>query len=236
MKFFISITAFLLLLNTTWSGPASFVGKAVDPKTKKLLYSEEHSVEYSGQFVQKVKTTYKNPAGKEIAVLTSTFKGNNRLPDTLFTDKRNGYSEETKLEGNKYIISTKMSGGRTKTKKLSVKDNLVCGQGYHNYIIKNMDSFKKGEARTIKFVLPSMRDYFSFDLTFLGSLDSSKSDEVTFRLDITNFILKMFADKIQVTYSKKNKTLLRYQGLTNLKSAEGDQYDALLNYNYPSSK
>jgi hypothetical protein len=233
MKKAILSLSILLLSFPLLGGPASFTGKATNPKDKKHLYSEVHSVEYKGELVQKVLTKYKDPSGKVVAELLSTFKENHRLPDTIFTDKRNGYKEETKLDGNKYIITTTAANSRSKVRKLSVEDNLVCGQGYHNYIIKNINAFKLNETRTIKFVLPSMRDYFSFDLTYLGPLSKEKPDEVSFRLDITNFILKMFADKIQVTYSKKEKTLIRYQGLTNLKNAEGDQYDALINYSYP---
>jgi hypothetical protein len=235
MKNYSKATLLLLFSLSSIAGPASFIGKAIHPETKKHLYSEEHTVEYKGEFVQKVVTKYKDPSGKEIAELTSTFKDNHRLPETTFNDKRNGYKEETKLAGDNYIITTTPAKGKSKSKKISVEDNLVCGQGYHNYIIKNLDSFKVGETKTIKFVLPSMRDYFSFDLTYLGPLEKGKPDEVTLRLDITNFILSMFADKIQVTYSKKEKTLLRYQGLTNLKNADGDQYDALLNYTYPEN-
>lgn len=219
-----------------YAGPKMFLGKAVDNKTQKLVYNERHEVEYLGELVNKVVTTYTDASGKEIAKLTSTFKGNAQLPDTEFVDKRNGYKEITTLKGKKYEIQTTDTKGNTKTGKIKLDDNLVCGQGYHNYIIQNMDSFKVGEKRELKFIIPSMRDYFTFDLTYLGPLDKSKPDDVSFRLDITNWILSMFADKIQVTYSKKDKVLLRYEGLTNLKNDKDDQYDATITFSFPEGR
>ena len=225
-----------ITISQAWASPKVFKGTAIEAESKKEIYKEDHQVEYNGNLVKKVITTYLAPDGKEIAKLTSTFKGNPQLPDTEFIDKRTGYKELTNLKGDEYFITTITPEGKKKEGSLDVKNNLVCGQGYHNFIISNLDTFKVGEKRELRFIIPSMRDYFTFDLTFLGPLNKEKPDEVTFRLDITNWILKMFADKIQVTYSKKDKVLLRYEGLTNLKNNKGDQYDAILTYTFPEGR
>lgn len=232
----ILLSLFLYLSAPSFAGPSVFNGVAIEAATKSTIYKENHEVEYDGPLVKKVITTYTAPDGNEIAKLTSIFNGNSQLPNTEFVDRRNGYKEITTLKGNEYHITTISPKGKKKEGSLDVENNLVCGQGYHNFIIANMDSFKVGEKRELRFIIPSMRDYFTFDLTFLGPLNKDNPDEVTFRLDITNWILKMFADKIQVTYSKKDKVLLRYEGLTNLKNDKGDQYDAILTYTFPKGR
>lgn len=236
MKKLFVTTSLIVLSFSSFGGPPVFKGKAIESKSQKLIYNEDHTVEYNGKLVKKVITRYFSPEGKEIAKLTSVFKDNSQLPDTEFIDNRTGYKEITKLNGEEYNIKTISPKGKEKSGNIFVKDNLVCGQGYHNFIISKMDSFKVGETRELRFIIPSMRDYFTFDLTFLGPLNKEKPDEVSFRLDITNWILKMFADKIQVTYSKKDKVLLRYEGLTNLKNDKGDQYDAILTYTFPKGR
>lgn len=234
MKALLTTLYFILLpLTSIKASPAAFKATAVSNKSGKTVYNEEHQVSYEGGLVKNVITTYKDTQGNIIATLTSKFGENNQLPNTEFIDKRTGYRETTTLKNNEYEITTQIKDGKKKSRSISVEDNLVCGQGYHNYIIKNLDSFKVNETRELRFIIPSMRDYFTFDLTYLGPLNNEKPDEVTFRLDITNFILKMFADKIQVTYSKKDKVLLQYNGLTNLKDESGDQYDAKLTYEFP---
>ena len=236
MKLLITTLCFFFYSSFLWAGPEVFKGVAIEAESKSTIYKEDHQVEYNGNLVKKVVTTYTAPDGKEIARLTSIFNGNPQLPNTEFIDKRTGIKEITTLKGDEYHITTISSKGKKKEGSLDVKNNLVCGQGYHNFIIANMDSFKVGETRELRFIIPSMRDYFTFDLTYLGPLNKEKPDEVTFRLDITNWILKMFADKIQVTYSKKDKVLLRYEGLTNLKNDKGDQYDAILTYTFPKGR
>lgn len=225
-----------LLSLSLFAGPTSFTGKAVDNKTGKVIYLEKHKVEYRDELVQKVTTVYTDPNGKEFARLNSEFKANFHLPNSEFIDKRNGYKEVTELEtiGKevRFQVKTISKTGKEKKRNLEIDDNLVCGQGYHNYIIKNLQNFKVGETRELKFIIPSMRDYFTFDLTYLGPLDSSKPDEVSLRLDITNFILRMFADKILVTYSLKDKKLLKYVGLTNITNEEDEQYDATITYTF----
>lgn len=229
----ILLTILLSYSSILIAGPEYFVGKAISNKNNKHVYTEEHSVKYEGERVKEVFTLYKDPNGKEVASLKSVFKNNFHLPDTHFIDKETGYEEITRLEGDKFIIKTKDPKKGEKKGDLSTKGNIVCGQGYHNYIIENLNKFKIGEKSELKFVIPSMRDYFTFDLTYLGPVDPKKPDHVSLRLDITNWILKMFADKIQVTYSKKDKTLIAYNGLTNLTDKNDDQYDAKISYSFP---
>lgn len=235
-KLILKLSVLSLFSPSLMAGPPIFKGTAITAKDQRPIYTEDHQVEYNGPLVNKVVTTYRSPEGKEIAKLTSIFNGNSQLPNTEFIDQRTGIKEITTLKGDEYHIKTIDSKGKERTGSIDVKNNLVCGQGYHNFIISNMDSFKIGETKELRFIIPSMRDYFTFDLTYLGPLNKDKPDEVSFRLDITNWILKMFADKIQVTYSKKDKVLLRYEGLTNLKNDKGDQYDAILTYTFPQGR
>ncbi len=235
MKNLITLLAFFITFAPI-AGPPTFTGKAIDNETGKVAYIEKHSVEYEGERVKKVTTIYTDPSGNEIGRLISEFKENFHLPNSQFIDKRTGYKEITELQeigGEKrFHIKTISKRGKEKKRNLEIDDNLVCGQGYHNYIIENLDKFKVGEKRELKFILPSMRDYFTFDLTYLGALDKNNPDEVSLRLDITNFILRMFADKIQVTYSLKEKKLIKYVGLTNITNDDDDQYDATLTYKF----
>lgn len=232
---FLYFATHLIPLNAKFLPP--FIhGNVTHNKTKKVLYNEEHQVSYKNGLIEKIVTVYKNPSGKKIGKLTSIFHKNAQLPDTEFIDKRTGIKERTTLKKGIYGIETTNEKGQVRRGNIDVVDNLVCGQGYHNYIVKNFDNFKVGEQRKVKFVIPSIRDYFTFTLTYLGALNPKKSDEVSFRLDITNWILSMFADSFQVTYSKKNKTLIKYVGLTNLKNSKNNHYDATINYTYPEKK
>jgi len=188
-----------------------------------LQYYEQHVMEYDGENLQKVDTNYFKPNGEKFASLVSTFKSSPLLPDSVFTDLRNNKIEETKLINGKYLVTTNNGQGVIKTGKLDIESNLLCGQGYHNYIRGNLNNFKGNEIKEIKFVLPSRRDYFSFDL----SLIKEEGNVKTFKLAITNWILKMFADSIEVDYDNKGN-LLAYRGLSNSQNEKGDNMYVLI--------
>lgn len=200
-----------------------FIKGEAKSRKGELQYYEQHVMNYDGEDLKKVETSYFKPSGEKFAYLVSTFKSSPLLPDSVFTDLRNNKVEETKLINGHFLVTTNNGQGVVKTGKLDIEANLLCGQGYHNYIRANLNNFKSGEVKEIKFVLPSRRDYFSFDL----SLVKEEGEIKTFKLAITNWILKMFADSIEVDYDSKGN-LLAYRGLSNIQNEKGDNMDVLI--------
>ena len=178
---------------------------------------------YDGDDLKKVETQYFKPDGEKFASLTSVFKSSPLLPDSIFKDLRNNKTEETKIENKKFVVTTNNGKDVIKSGELDIEKNLLCGQGYHNFIRANLNNFKKDEIREIKFVLPSRRDYFSFDLSLIKEEGNIK----TFKLAITNWVLKMFADSIEVDYDKQGN-LLAYRGLSNIQDEKGDNMDVVI--------
>lgn len=222
---FISVSLFLLqsvFANQNFSS----VAKTEDGE---FAYAEKHTVTYEKGLVKSVQTQYLDKNDKVFATLTSRFSDNPYLPDSDFLDKRNNYFEETRLKGDQYIVKTgyKNKSSSTKSKSLDVKKNMVSGQGFHNFVVTNYNSLKK--ETEINFVVPSMRTDFSFDVS---EVDIKKEDQSKFRLKISSWLLSLIASEIVVTYDDKDKKLLVYNGLTNLKDEDGDQYNALIKYNY----
>lgn len=206
-----------------------------------IVYYEDHQVEHNdkGQ-VKRILTRYLRPnQNKDIfARLESKFHKSNFVPESLFEDFRNDHIEKTSLDlkKNHLIIkhSTK-SSGETSEKVLDLTKQMVMGQGYHNYIVENLKEFEVDETRTLDFVVPAKKDYYKFNLTYLGQ-KNSKSDIVTFRLDITNWVLRLFASKIEVDYDPGTKRLMAYRGLTNIENDKGDSQSLNITYEYPEEK
>lgn len=202
-----------------------------------IAYIEQHEIKYNDQgFVDTVVTRYMRPTGEgEIfARLESYFSEATKfVPKSIFTDFRFNHQEETIVSEDKKtleIIHTDLDSKKTKSKKIEVTPQMVLGQGYHNYILNDFDVFKKGEKRVLDFVVPARLDYYRFDLTYVGLL--KKEERRVFRLDITNWVLKLFADKILVTYDDKSKRLMSYEGLTNIPDDNGKNQSLLITFEY----
>lgn len=200
-----------------------FVGSAKD-RQGKLTYTEHHTMTYDGERLVRVETNYYNTKQEKFASLISNFASSPLLPDSEFIDLRTNKKEITKVEDDMYVLTT--IDNESKTEKLNITSDMLCGQGYHNYLRKNLNSLKLNKIHEIKFVLPSKRDYYSFDLSLIKSSENKK----TFKLAITNFILKMFADSIEVDYDA-NGTLLEYRGLSNIQDSKGNNMDVVITLN-----
>lgn len=224
MKPLLQVLLAFSLINIAYAERTELISGEAKSRDGQLKYREQHTMTYEGDALKKVETKYFKPSGEEFASLTSSFISSPLLPDSEFTDKRTGNTELTKVVDDKYQVTTKNSKGVEKSESLEIENNMLCGQGYHNYIRANLNNFKKGTSKEIKFVIPSRRDYFSFDLSLL----KSGEDKKTFKLAITNWILKMFADSIEVDYDNEGN-LLAYRGLSNIQDKEGNNMDVVIN-------
>lgn len=213
----------LLLLGTSALAKTEYFQGIARNKQGEEVYQERHTMSYQGDDLIKVVTTYHHPNGEKFASLESDFKDRPNLPNSAFVDLRKNKRELTKVEAQQYLVTTIDSDGKSKIGRIDISSDLLCGQGYHNYIRNNLNKFELNKVQTVKFVLPSRRDYYSFDLKMIKDGPAGK----TFRLAITNWFLKMFADSIEVDYSNDG-TLLAYRGLSNIQDDQGNNMDVLI--------
>jgi len=228
---------FLLLCIFTQSlfAGSSFEGIAKNIKDS-FVYKEEHKVEYDEKgLVKKIETNYVDANGKLIGVLKSQFDISPYLPQSQYIDSRNGRTETTSVSKDEIKITITEPNKEKKDFVLKREDNMVMGQGYHNYILDHLNEFKSNEKRKILFVLPDKGDAFSFQLKVNGP-QVNNPDFWDFRLEISNFLFGLFLDPISVTYSKKDRRLLAYDGLTNIVDDQGKNYQLKIKFNYPEKQ
>lgn len=206
---------------------AKYSGEAFD-KNNQLIYKENHEITKNekGESL-KIKTTYFNPAGKKIAELISDFKNDPFIPETEFRDYRFSEQQILHYDVASQIINMKiidLKTGKTKEKNLKREEAMVSGQGFHNYILKHFDS----PQSEIKFIVLPKLDYYSFKFE---TLPSENPLERKFILKISNWILRALVQKIEVDYRISDKTLLKFDGLTNIESDKRDSQ--ILTIKYP---
>lgn len=215
-----------------------FFGTAKD-ESGEVVYYEDHHVEYTQEgHVAKIETKYLRPnKDREVfARLESRFDQSKFVPESEFEDLRFKHIEKTYVDASKNKLTIEHIDKKDKSKEvLELTRNMVLGQGYHNYIITHLNKFKPNEKRTLDFVVPAKQTFYKFDLTYLGK-KSKSSQNVTLRLDITNWFLKLFASKIEVEYDPETKRLMAYRGLTNIVNDEGDNQSLNITFEYPKTK
>lgn len=221
----------------SWATTLSFKGEAKNDKGE-LVYIENHLITMNAQgLVDKVTTTYNRPSeDRPFAKLESWFdRGYQTIPRTRFQDFRNQTEEVVTFENNgqTLVITHKdLNRDRSRSQRTKVTENMVHGQGYHNLIVRDFSEFEQNPTRTLDFVVPSRQTSYRFGLTYLGV--DSESSLASFRLDISNWFLRLFADKIIVRYDPETKRLMSYEGLTNIQSDQGENQSLTITMIYPA--
>ena len=196
----------------------------------KLVYVENHTFKKlpSGEITD-ITTTYHNPSGKIIAEVKSTFLIDPFIPDTIFIDHRFNEKQELSYDKDSKMINMKitdMNSGKIKTNSIKRQDNMVSGQGFHNYILKNYNE----KRSDIKFIVLPKLDYYSF---YFEQGPSKTYGYTRFVLKISNWVLRAIVKEIVVEYKNKNHSLMSFEGLTNIDSDQKNSQILKIKMSYP---
>ncbi len=207
-------------------------GEAFD-KNSKLVYIETHTFKKkpSGEITE-IQTNYHNPEGKLIAEVASNFNKDPYIPDTVFTDHRFNEKQELTYDTASKTVNMKITDLKTnKSKSNSIPrtENMVSGQGFHNYILNHYDD-KKSD---IKFIVLPKLDFYSF---YFEKAPSTVEGMRKFVLKISNWVLRALVKEIVVEYRDRDHTLMSFEGLTNIDSDARESQILKIKMSYPQEK
>ena len=203
-------------------------------KKNQLVYREFHEVIYDKKGnLQRSKTEYKAPDGSLLSEIESDFSNSHSAPAHVlkdFTSNRTfGIRYINKQQG---VMFHKNPNEEEKVKELPTPEKdelLVAGQGLNYFIVENLDYVLSQEKIPIKFLLPSVFDYFRFTLQ---PLTNNTSDIIEFQLKVKSFWLKLFAPKMLLKYDKLTKRIIYFKGLSNIREKNGDRQVVEITYSY----
>jgi hypothetical protein len=183
-----------------FSGTARGPGGAV-------LYLEEHAVELEEGRPRAAVTAYLDPAGAPIAELRTDFSGDPAAPSYAFTDLRTGAREIVTVSERELRLE---AGERAAT--LPRPARLTTGQGLDRLVRARLAALAGGEEVRVRYAIPSRLDAYEFRLRG-RALDDQR---VRVRVELSSFLLRLFAPDLEVDYERGSGRLLRYRGASNL--------------------
>ena len=222
-----SILFMALNLNAEVLTNVSMKGEAYNSKGQ-LAYIETHTFKKlpSGEITE-IQTKYHNADGKLIAEVESTFSKDPFIPDTVFIDHRFNEKQELNYDKTSKTVTMKLTDkdGKVKTNSIPRSENMVSGQGFHNYILKHYDD-KKSD---IKFIVLTKLDYYSF---YFEKESSKVEGQRKFILKVSNWVLRALVKEIVVEYRDIDHSLMSFSGLTNIDSDSHDSqiYNIKISY------
>ena len=225
---------FLIAMNLSWLGAEAhgetFVGKAVNSKGT-LEYVEYHTVTYQNGKVRESQTIYYDANNNKIGELISEYAFGPQFGSYDFRDIRAQYQDGAKASLDKIRLFRKKSPeDDIEEQHVAKEKDQIVGQGFHQFIVHNLETIAQGEVFHIRLVLPSRLDQFEFRIR-KRKIDG---DTLYIRLEIDNWILRLFAPHVDAAYDLKTRHLLRYEGISNLEDSSGKHKKVTITYSYES--
>jgi hypothetical protein len=221
----------LLLLLTACAGVAGaaedvYAGEARDG-TGAVVYIEHHRVSFADARAIQSVTEYRAPDGALIATMRSDYSRSLAMPTYVFEDLQRNHREGLRWQEGEYVIFHQERGAPEKTSRLGSENGVFSCQGWHYYLINNLDLLEKEEV-ILNLILPSRLRPFPFVAKQLASDESRLSAE----LRLQHWLFRHFAPKLRLEYDKKSRRLVEFQGVSNILTRTGDRQEVTIRYRY----
>lgn len=223
----------LIAFNFSERYPKTLDTPAYDLKTGRLIYTEERYQEDQDNRPQLWRFVYKDPTRQTIVTRNVRFTKSRIKPDYRLEDKRDGYLEGAELNGKQIkVFARRKAGEAIKEKYLEVPEPAVVDAGFNFYILENWERLISGEMLHFNFVAPIELDYFKFRLYKDREFENAGRKNVSFNIDIDNFLLRLFVEPIRVTYDVETRRLMVYEGLSNINNEQGKSHRVRMVFSY----
>lgn len=216
----LSLLAMLLCLS--FSIDASqllrFEGRALEPESKTLLYTERHQVilddqgNYISSFVE-----YLDPLGEVFAEKTLDFSKSQIAPDLMFYDKRHEERTTVTLQTSSgedaYIRILNERGAQREESRVDIdEDMVVIDAGFDRLITLNWPLLQEKKGVSFSFLAITRSQLLNFKV----KKDAQTNQRVSLELYPRNFFIDLLVDPITLEYDLNTQRLMRFTGLTNI--------------------
>lgn len=203
-------------------------GVATHIDNNSVLYTEMHTITKNEKGLnQLIETRYIDKSGNVFATMKTDFSKSPFLPQIQFEDKRLQIKEELIWENdNKTIKLRRAADGKTEQKIFPLKEGMVAGQGFDNFIMANYEDLQK-KPLPLKFGVLTSVDFFSFKG---HRKEKNPNGYDKFGIQLSNALLRLFADELLVEYDPKTKQIMSYKGLSNIMTPEKKSQNVFIKY------
>ena len=109
-------------------------------------------------------------------------------------------------------------------------DSTLVIQGFPSFIMQNAEEFANGKSKKITLLLPSMMRELQFDVK--PQPHDLGPNFIKLNIDISNWFLKMFTDRIEIVYNKQLHQQVSYYGITVIRKSNGGNEKYKMTYEY----
>lgn len=199
----------VVLLFVSLVGKAQYqvIGSAYDLEDGRHLYSEYHSCADDDS---KCVVDYRDTAGQLIASKKLNYAAGLTQPSLIFKDHRTG-------------VDTRIAS--------QYQDGLVVDAGFDNFLRSQWEVLVTGDTVRFPFLVPGFDEPLKMRVSVDPSI-SCAAEKLCLEIRPDSWMLGLLADPINLIYSRDNRRLLRYQGLSNIRGENRESLLVDIEYQY----
>lgn len=219
-----SLIAMLCLVHAVEAQPEgrTFVGYAFDLKSDDLLYKEVHFERVNESGGIELETRYLEPDGRTIAVRHVDFSEDQLAPHFRLQDHRTGYSEGLNRDGETVFVYRHFPDRPGPEKRrLPAGEALVADAGFDQLISNRWDRLLLGDELRAEFLVPARLRTLTFIVAKEREWLLENEPVVTFRMTASSPFVRILIGAIRVTYNRNDRSLMVYEGLSNIQGPDG---------------
>ncbi len=221
---------------TTLAGSAhadglTFTGFARSLDTGELLYVESHAVTDPGGASEKRVVTYRCPAESAPFARKHLDYGTMRTaPAFEFDDARSGFAEGLKRDEQGLTVFARAgTQAPIRAERLEKQGPLVADAGFDEFVRESWEALERGSTLKVPFLVPSLQESVNFRVRKVNDdvIDGEAASVI--RLSLAGPV-GWFLPDIDVSYRKRDRRLMRYRGLTNIRDVKGELLAAQIDF------
>jgi hypothetical protein len=235
------VLASLLASNRAWpaaGGPApggaapppedgyiEYTGTARARHAQRILYQEHHFLAYRAGRLSKRLVLYTCPNGAAFARKQVNYV-DSQAPDFFFEDASNGMQEGVRTqngERSEFFRANRVEP--EKSAPLPKVTGLVADAGFDEFIRAHWSTLMTDDPVPLHFLVPSRLQALDFEVRHLRSDRADGRPAQVFRLQLAG-LLGLVLPGIEVTYDAADRVLVRFEGISDLRDASGDNLQA----------
>ncbi len=202
-------------------------GYAYELGKDRLLYIEEHEETVAGGRVALSEITYRRTGGEVIATKRLNFAGDATSPDFRLENPGNGHLEGAKRENGRLVVFFRKSDSHELSERaLRPPEDAIIDGGFDRFIEANWSRLIQGEVFERPFLVPAFQKFLDFRIY----LERAANADVVFVMEPASLLVRLVGGRIVVTYDRDSAALKRYEGISNIRDPDGNNYEVRVEF------
>lgn len=173
--------------------------------------------------ISKISTEYMS-ANKKIGFRQQEFFDTHYVPNIVFKDEVHNETYSITVNGTLGVLRS-FFNGTEKTYEFKIKSDQVTTSSLAKFIYDNLDRLMESPS-VVKCLIPRSHRFVSLQI----KKQKLEGNLVTFSIQPTSILLKLFSSKTYVTFDQKTKHWKQYIGFSNLKDTKGKISEVKIDY------